>query len=744
MTRCTGWLLDVYIEEDQAVLWIKTEEGNTLKLVDCYEPNFYIEPNSEKDGVELFQILRDMELIKEIRWEQKFTNIRNNVSQKLIRVGTYFIHHYNLLLKVLQHDTLRQRIRHLYNTNLSHLQRYLFTQLKIQVISKLSVEYEDRKLMSIKSINNDEEIQPPFSIMQVEIVPTTEQAILDTDDPIESIKVKYKEEDATFQDDESTLLQDFSSYVVSKNPDIVIFKNYDLAVLNYLFERAKILSLDLQLGRWKTDIYSRDHKQVLQKWIQGRVYLTLNDYNADGLAGLLELAQFSYLPISLILKYSIGRLIANRNIYEMLTRDFVIPENNNNGRTYEHVRTLEDIVDKDKAGMIFSPKVGLHENVAVLDYNDEFANIIVNENISYETIRENKEPCNSSLGILPQIVKQLVTKRIHLKQSLKQIASKSQEANQYEQRAETIKKLLVCLYGTTGSYWNKYGNVSAFEAINKKSREILLKTKDIVQELGYELIYADTDAAFVRKENATKQDYEELRAIISKKTGMSLSLEYHYKFIVLLPLEADEKLEAVKHYFGITYSKELVTRGIETRRHDTPNFIKQFQTELLYTLFDCENTVEIYDKTLEEALFCITRTIDKIMTGEIELQDLVISKQLRMNIDNYRSIFPHVAAAIQLSNNERVSRGDNIEYVYTDSQHQNPPSRVVPAQFIRNNASLEYDKEKYKEMLLDASESVLGIFGFDRTLFGKPKDKKWWMQLTRNKMSDVKAEINGS
>jgi len=105
----------------------------------------------------------------------------------------------------------------------------------------------------------------------------------------------------------------------------------------------------------------------------------------------------------------------------MLARDFVIPENKNNERTYEHVRTLEDIIDKDKAGMIFSPKVGLHENVAVLDYNDEFANIIVNENISYETIGVS----NTSRGILPQIVKQLVTKRIHMKQSLKWIHSES-------------------------------------------------------------------------------------------------------------------------------------------------------------------------------------------------------------------------------------------------------------------------------------------------------------------------------
>ena len=50
--------------------------------------------------------------------------------------------------------------------------------------------------------------------------------------------------------------------------------------------------------------------------------------------------------------------------------------------------------------------------------------------------------------------------------------------------------------------------------------------------------------------------------------------------------------------------------------------------------------------------------------------------------------------------------------------------------------------EKNTMRLLDAAETVLGIFGFDRTLFGKPKDKKWWMQLRWNRMSDVKAEIS--
>jgi DNA polymerase elongation subunit (family B) len=56
----------------------------------------------------------------------------------------------------------------------------------------------------------------------------------------------------------------------------------------------------------------------------------------------------------------------------------------------------------------------------------------------------------------------------------------------------SIKNILVCLYGTTGSFWNRYSNVLALEEINKISRKVLIKTKDIVQELGFELVYADT------------------------------------------------------------------------------------------------------------------------------------------------------------------------------------------------------------------------------------------------------------
>jgi DNA polymerase elongation subunit (family B) len=292
---------------------------------------------------------------------------------------------------------------------------------------------------------------------------------------------------------------------------------------------------------------------------------------------------------------------------------------------------------------------------------------------------------------------------------LDDLSADSLEYQSCKQRSNTLKKILVYLYGSTGSYWNKYGNVLAFEEINRKSREILLKTKDIVQSLGFELIYADTDAAFVHKDNATRADYEILNQKVSAETGLSLSLQYQYKFLVLLPLEADEKLEALKHYFGITYEDKLVTRGIETRRHDTPPFIIEYQNELLYSLFDCDTSDQIYNNTLENALLCVTRTIDKVMTGEIKLQDLIISKQLRMDLTKYKSIFPHVAAAMQISflNGKSPKRGDKIEYVFTNSQHQNPLNRVT-ARFDDTD-EISYDKEKYKEVLLDATETVLGI-----------------------------------
>ena len=104
------------------------------------------------------------------------------------------------------------------------------------------------------------------------------------------------------------------------------------------------------------------------------------------------------------------------------------------------------------------------------------------------------------------------------------------------------------------------------------------------------------------------------------------------------------------------------------------------RAELLSTFLDCKNIEEILNNRYENALLIVTKAIDKIMIGgdDVTKNDLVISKLLGQNIEKYRSLFPHVSAAIQLASEERYpSKGDIIRYIYTDSQHKNPLCRVI-------------------------------------------------------------------
>jgi DNA polymerase elongation subunit (family B) len=195
-------------------------------------------------------------------------------------------------------------------------------------------------------------------------------------------------------------------------------------------------------------------------------------------------------------RYSINRLIDSRNCYELIQKGFVISNKNNrsgiisscytrdfsSSNNHEHIRTVEQIVSGDKGGMIISPQIGLHENVVALDYDSEYANLIVNHNLSYETVTSKGVVIQSNKkGLLPTVVERFLKRRVYFKGLLKQLPKDSIEYVWCEQRVNSLKNILVCLYGSTGSIWNKYGNVLAFEEINRLSRDILIKTKDIVQ-----------------------------------------------------------------------------------------------------------------------------------------------------------------------------------------------------------------------------------------------------------------------
>jgi DNA polymerase elongation subunit (family B) len=250
------------------------------------------------------------------------------------------------------------------------------------------------------------------------------------------------------------------------------------------------LGLDLQLGRNKST--------KMTNKIEGRICLSNKSFQNDlDLVHLIEKAQFGFLQLILAARYGISRLIDSRNSYELIQRGFVISRANNN---HERIRTLDEIIAKDKGGMIFSPKIGLHENVVVLDYENEYANLILKHNLSYETVRSTKDGRivqnrKDEPGLLPTVLECVLKRRIFFKNLQKSLLVNTNDWLWCEQRIVALKDILVSLYGTAGSFWNRFANVTAFEEINRLSSEVLIKTKDIVQGLGFELVYADTDSS---------------------------------------------------------------------------------------------------------------------------------------------------------------------------------------------------------------------------------------------------------
>ena len=147
-----------------------------------------------------------------------------------------------------------------------------------------------------------------------------------------------------------------------------------------------------------------------------------------GFAGLIELCGFGFLPLDLVAKYGMNRLIDSRNCYELIQRGLVIPKNNNSSN-HEHIRTIEELVSSDRGGMIISPQTGLHENVIVLDYDNEYANLIVNHNISYETIISNDKikTGETNKGLLPTVVEKFLRRRHYFENLSKRLSEVTKE-----------------------------------------------------------------------------------------------------------------------------------------------------------------------------------------------------------------------------------------------------------------------------------------------------------------------------
>jgi PDZ domain-containing secreted protein len=169
----TGWLLDVSHDPNTGFinLLIKLQDDRVISFKQkLKEYTFYAQPKTTPDGEDLFQQLsRNDQIFKKIFWANKYVDLADRNKTRLIGIDVADIHShdYQTFINKLAIDS---RVSYLYDTELSAIQQFIYNRLKIAPTSKIRVEYEEERLLSILKLDDSQEIDPPpFKIMHIRI-----------------------------------------------------------------------------------------------------------------------------------------------------------------------------------------------------------------------------------------------------------------------------------------------------------------------------------------------------------------------------------------------------------------------------------------------------------------------------------------------------------------------------------------------------------------------------------------------
>jgi DNA polymerase elongation subunit (family B) len=124
------------------------------------------------------------------------------------------------------------------------------------------------------------------------------------------------------------------------------------------------------------------------------------------------------------------------------------------------------------------------------------------------------------------------------------------------------------------------------------------------------------------------------------------------------------------------------------------------QHEVLAILAEAHD-YESYLQKLEVARMILANYEERLASGAVEIKDLVVSKRITKEPRDYQKAGVTAIAAQQLfGSGVKLRRGQNIEYIITDSESAVPNDRVRA--FALWEGWFGYDRKKYAAMLREA------------------------------------------
>jgi DNA polymerase I len=367
-----------------------------------------------------------------------------------------------------------------------------------------------------------------------------------------------------------SVLENLFDLVTTYDPQLVLFENADIWV-PAMYRKAGEYGIPFTLSRtgrvrkmaarsyWSYGRMERKEGAVIP---DGRILIDTARsfaYREGGLDGVFVSSRLSGLCPNQASRLTPGTIISSYEIYEALTRGIAVPYRKSD---VEKARCTAELRQVDKGGMMFQPAPGIYGNVCQIDFTSLYPSIIVRYNLSPETVEHPEWQ-----GFLAAALSPLLELRIRTKKLRK-------VDRNYEGIDAVLKWLLVVCFGYTGYRNARFGRIETHERITAISRGILLRSKDIAEEMGFSVLHGIVDCLWVQGEQI-----EELKTSIERETRLSTEVE-QYSWMVFLPM-TDGRSGAYNRYYGRMPDGSIKVRGIAARRHDSPEFVKRMQGEML-------------------------------------------------------------------------------------------------------------------------------------------------------------------
>jgi DNA polymerase I len=456
-----------------------------------------------------------------------------------------------------------------------------------------------------------------------------------------------------------TVLADLFWIVRSLDPDVILMTDADTWIPK-IWTLARQYDLDMPFSRngkyrqmdsrsyWS---YGRMEHKESALIPDGRILIDTEQsfvYREGGLHGVLMAARLAGLSPNLAARFTPGTLISSYETYEAIKQGISVPFRKSDP---EQIRKLSALQAADRGGMMFQPKPGIYENVEEIDFTSMYPSIIVQSNLSPETVGHPER-----VGFLPTVLKPLLELRIATKQLKKTDPSLAGID-------AILKWMLVTCFGYTGYKNAKFGRIEVHEGITGRSRDILLQTKDIADAMNFRVLHGIVDCLWVQG-----TPVEALRAQVEKETSLLLEVE-HFDWIVFLPLA--DGFGAYNRYYGRQPDGSIKVRGIAARRHDTPEYVQEMQQRMLKVMARAK-TINELEAVKNEITDIFRETVTNLPTANP--RQIVINRRISRLTYAHRCI---EGAAVQAYRDYGIgiAPGMKIQYVVTDARRY----RVEPA-----------------------------------------------------------------